>query len=137
MEEQVERLVAMTHQLTPERVKAIAEAYRRAGFPHGTHSVTVARLEGRMSQVTEAMRGMSFGVQMWGMLNAADPHDIADAVQAAKNAGVALATEDLIGRLAYSTREYGRLVDPWFAGFADLPITEKGNEDEQDKSNMP
>lgn len=115
--DQIERLVAMTDELTPEKVFAIETAYMAAGFPHPKYAITAARLVGRMTEVTTALRRMAFGVQMYGLLNDVDTTGI---VEAAKNVGVALTTEDLIGRSAYSIQEYGLLVDPWFAGFTEM-----------------
>lgn len=122
MEEGIERLLDMVDELTPERVFTIETAYMAAGFPHPKYAITAARQAGRLEEVTAVLRRMAFNVQMYGLLNDVDTSGI---VEAAKNAGVALATEDLIGKVAYSTREYGLLVDPWFKGFADLPIGER------------
>ena len=113
----MDRLVAMVDELTEERVFAISVAYAAAGFPHPKYAITAAKLDGRMGDVTSALRRMAFAVQMWGLLNDVD---VSGVIEAAKNAGVGAATWDLIGKTAYSVREYGQLVDPWFKGFTEL-----------------
>lgn len=109
-----DELVNMVDDLTPERIFAIETAYAAAGFPHPKYAITAARQAGRLGEVTTALRRMAFSVQMYGLLNDVDTRGI---VEAAKNVGVGLMTEDLIGKTAYSVREYGQLVDPWFKGF--------------------
>jgi hypothetical protein len=109
-----DELVGMVDELTLDRIFAIETAYAAAGFPHPKYAITAAKQAGRMEEVTEALRRMAFGVQMYGLLNDVDTRGI---VEAAKNVGVGLVTEDLIGKTGYSVREYGQLVDPWFKGF--------------------
>ena len=116
---EVELLVAMADTLTDERVARIADAYRAAGLPHARFSVIAAQQAGRHSEACAAMRDMATSVSLIGLVNDCDPRDISLVVWAAKNAGYAMATEDLIGTFAYSSTEYGKLIDPWFAGFAD------------------
>lgn len=128
MTEGVERLVAMAHMLDAERVSKIAEAYRRRGRPHAMFAFVAAKKAGRSTEVSTAMREMSMMVNLAGIVRGYDPDDIEAVAWAARNAGVAVATEDLIGLLAYSTKEYGDLIDPWFAGFSDMPVTTREEE---------
>ena len=116
---EVELLVAMTDSLTDERVAKIADAYRAAGWPHAMFAVIAAKDAGRHEEACLAMRDMVTSVTMYGLANDYSPRDMDMVMWAARNAGYAMATEDLIGTLAYSSREYGQLIDPWFAGFTD------------------
>lgn len=125
MSEQVNHLIAMAEQLTEERVVLIADAYRKAGFPHVQFSQFAATKEDRHIEATAAMHDVAIVVNLFGMLHDSDPIDLNYAAWAAKNVGYGVATEDLIGIRGYSIHEYARLVDPWFAGFADLPMEER------------
>ena len=115
---EVELLVAMTEKLDDEKVAKIADAYRQAGWPKARFSVVAAKNAGRHEEACTAMKDMVMSVTLLGLVNNYSPKDMDMVLWAAKNAGYAMATEDLIGTLAYSTSEYGRLMDPWFAGFA-------------------
>lgn len=125
MSEEVLALVAMTDMLDEERIVKIADAYRAASLPHARFALAAAKRAGRHEQACEAMKDAVAGVSLFGMLSDCDPRDVDLAAWAARNAGYALATEDLIGTMAYSTSEYSALVDPWFAGFADQPMRER------------
>ena len=114
----VELLVSMTDSLTEERVAKIADAYRSAGWPHARFAVIAARHAGRHEQACSAMSDMVTSVTIYGLANDYSPRDMDMVLWAARNAGYAMATADLIGTLAYSSSEYGQLMDPWFAGFA-------------------
>jgi hypothetical protein len=61
-------------------------------------------------------------VQIFGITFMGDPEDLRQVAWAGNNAGLGIATEDLIGMERYTLDEYSRLVDPWFAGFRDQPI---------------
>jgi hypothetical protein len=123
--EQVEHLVGMTDLLDAERIERIAQAYRARSLPHARLSIIASKKVGRHSEVCTAMRDMATSVQVIGIAREYDPADVALATWAAKNAGVAVATEDLIGTMGYSLSEYIKLIDPWLAGFADLPMKER------------
>lgn len=115
----VELLVQMTESLDDEKVAKIADAYRSAGWPKAHFSVIAAKKAGRHEEACTAMKDMVMSVTFRGLVGNYSPRDMDMVIWAAKNAGYAMATEDLIGTLAYSTSEYGRLIDPWFAGFSD------------------
>ena len=99
---EVELLVAMTDSLTDERVAKIADAYRAAGWPHAMFAVIAAKEAGRHEEACLAMRDMVTSVTMYGLANDYSPRDMNMVLWAARNAGYAMATEDLIGTLAYS-----------------------------------
>jgi hypothetical protein len=114
----VELLIAMTEHLDDEKVAKIADAYREAGWPHARYSVIAAKQAGRHEEACVAMSDMVTSITLIGLANDYNPRDMDMVLWAARNAGYAMATEDLIGTLAYSSSEYGRLIDPWFAGFS-------------------
>ena len=117
MSTEVELLVQMAETLDEEKVGKIAEAYRAAGHPHTMFSMVAAKQAGRHDQACDAMRDVVMNVTIISIVNDYDPLDVDRVLWAGRNAAYAVATEDLIGSFAYSTREYGNLVDPWFAGF--------------------
>lgn len=125
MSDAVEGLVAMVDSLDGERLHKIASAYRDRGRPQPNFSLIAAKHDGRSSAVSNAMKAMSMNLHLRGILEDWDQWEIETAAWAARNAGVALATEDLIGNLGYSSGEYGKLIDPWMSGFDDLPITKR------------
>lgn len=115
---EVELLVAMTESLDEEKIAKIADAYREAQCPHMMFSIVAAKDAGRHEEACVASKDMALSVTLLGLVGDYNPRDMDMVLWAAKNAGYAMATEDLIGTLAYSTTEYGRLIDPWFAGFS-------------------
>lgn len=125
MTEDVERLLALVAMLDAERFSLIADAWDAYGRPHAIHAMTAAKRAGRMVEVCEAMKEMSMSVSLVAILNDWSRADTEKVVWAARNAGVAAATEDLLGTVAYSTREYNTLMNPWIAGFRDVPLREK------------
>lgn len=120
--DQVERLVVMAERLDSEIVAEIAAAYKEHRFPHARFVLIAAKKADRWEEVFQAGRAMSLTVTSLALLNGWDQIDVRYVAWAAMNAGVALATEDLIGTMGYSLVEYANLVDPWFAGF---PIDER------------
>lgn len=114
---QVARLVAMTDRLDDRRIAVIAQAFREEGYPLARFSEIAARASGRQMQAHEARKDMAVGVMAHALANDSDPVDTQLAARAAGNAGLALATEDLIGTYAYTTHEYAKLVRPWFVAF--------------------
>lgn len=125
MDSEVTRLLAMVDLLDDDRIAKIAAAYEERGLPHHTRAWIAASLAGREKAVGQATYEMTTQVQIYGITYQGDPNDIRLVAWAANNAGLGIATEDLIGSLSYSLDEYSRLVDPWFAGFADLPMMER------------
>jgi hypothetical protein len=119
MSVEIELLIAMADNMTAERAAKIADAYRKAGFPHAMFAHVAAKVAGRQVSASTAARDMRTSVTMYAILHDFHPRDVDAAVWAATNAAYAMATEDLIGTSGYSSTEYGRLIDPWFAGFAD------------------
>lgn len=115
----------MVGMLTAERFRLIADAWDAYGRPHAIHAMTAAKKAGRMIEVCEAMKEISTSVSLVSILNDWDRADTEKVVWAARNASVALATEDLLGTVAYSTREYNHLMNPWIEGFKDVPLREK------------
>lgn len=121
LSDQVVRLVASTDRLTAERISIIAEAYANAGRPVATFSEVAAKRAGRWQEVHTARKEMALSVVAMGLTTGGDWEDVKLAMHAAGNVGVGLSTEDLIGSMGYTSREYARLVDPWFSG---LPLHE-------------
>jgi hypothetical protein len=117
LSDQVVRLVASTDRLTPERISLIAEAYLRAGRPIATFSEVAAKRAGRWQEVHAARKEMALSVVAFGLTTGAEWEAIKLASDAAGNAGIGLATEDLIWTMGYTGREYEQLVKPWFAGY--------------------
>jgi len=120
------RLLETVDLLDESRIAAIAVAYREQGRPHQTFAWAAASAAGREKEVGEAANDMTKQVQIYGIAYTGDPEDVRLVAWAGNNAGLGVATEDLIGSTAYSWVEYARLVDPWFAGFTDLPIHHGG-----------
>jgi hypothetical protein len=116
---EVELLIAMADNLSAAQASRIADAYRQAGCPHAMFAHVAAKGAGRQVSASIAARDMRTSVTMYAILHDFHPRDVEPTVWAATNAAYAMATEDLIGTLGYSSTEYGRLMDPWFAGFAD------------------
>ena len=114
---QVARLVATTDKLTNERFSTIAEAFQEAGWPVAKQSMLAAEKADRWIPVHTARKDMAMSVIAFGLATGADEVRLNLVMRAAGNAGVALATEDLIGTLGYTSREYHDLVRPWLAGF--------------------
>jgi hypothetical protein len=121
---EVEKLLLTIDLLDFDRIAEIAAAYREHGRPHARFVWAAAKVAGRSKEVAEAAHAMSQQVQMCGITYPGDPNDVRLVGWAGNNAALAIATEDLIGRTAYSIQEYAQLVDPWFAGFADQPLTD-------------
>jgi hypothetical protein len=122
MSTEVERLLATVDLLTDERIADIAKAYRDKGLPHQKWAWHAAQAADRQQEVGEAANDMSKHVQIFGITFMGDPEDLRQVAWAGNNAGLGIATEDLIGMERYTLDEYSRLVDPWFAGFRDQPI---------------
>lgn len=114
---QVGRLVAMADLLDEDRIMVIAQAFREEGYPLARFSEIAARASGRRMQVHEARKDMAVSVMSYALANDSDPVNTQLAARAAGNAGIALATEDLIGTYAYTSHEYAKLIKPWFAAF--------------------
>jgi hypothetical protein len=127
MTDEVERLITMIDLLDRERIHLIAEAWRERGYPHANWATIAAKRAGaeRHNQACDAMRAMSTGVGLFTILVDVDQVEADAATWAARNAGMAMATEDLMGSLGYSSHEYARLIEPWFAGFADQELKER------------
>jgi hypothetical protein len=117
LSEQVVRLVASTDRLTPERIGIIAKAYADAGRPVATFSEIAAKSAGRWEGVHQARKDMALSVVAFALTGSAEWEDAKLAADAAGNAGIALATEDLIWTMGYTGQEYERLITPWFAGY--------------------
>lgn len=124
LSEQVERLVASVDDLDADKIWLIARAYEARKRPTPNWSLKAANRAGRAGETHEAQKDMFVSVHARGIASEFDERDIGLVAHAAGNAGVALATEDLIGTMGYYTREYAALVEPWFAGF---PPTEREN----------
>jgi hypothetical protein len=122
MSAEIGRLLATVDLLDEDRVKAIALAYREQGMPHQKWAWSAAQAAGREREVGEAAWDMTKHIQMYGITYMGSPEDVRLVAWAGNNAGLGIATEDLIGTARYSIEEYARLVDPWFAGFKDQPI---------------
>jgi hypothetical protein len=118
----VRGLVAMADRLDHERIHLIAEAFRGAGRPTPHGARIAASMAGRGSEAFEARKEVAVAAMVFGVVHLCNEDDLRLASQAAGNAGIALATEDLIGHYGYTMREYTALITPWFAGFADLPL---------------
>lgn len=118
----VERLVAMADGLNSERIATIASTFRTAGRPTPHGARIAATMAGRGTEAFEARKEVAVAAMLYGVMYECDADDLRLVTQAAGNAGIALATEDLIGRFGYTMREYTTLVTPWFAGFADMPL---------------
>lgn len=121
--EQVEGLMRMALRLDEDRTRTVAVAWNDAGRPRPKGALVASRRAGREKETFEAGKAMASVVSIVGMAGEYDRDDVTRAATAARNAGIALATEDLIGMLGYTTREYAGLVEPWFSGFDDEPIT--------------
>jgi hypothetical protein len=118
--EQVEGLIRMTDMLTGDRIDAIVDAFHDKGRPVARFSEFAARRADRWAQTHAARQDMALGVVAFGLTIDADGTKLTLAMRAAGNAGLGMATEDLIGTMGYTSREYASLVDPWFAGFPDV-----------------
>jgi hypothetical protein len=114
--DQVIDLILATDHMTAEQMHAVAEAYNRWGRPVASFSEVAAKKAGRWAEVHLARKDMALTVVALGLTMSAEWDDVRLATHAAGNAGLALATEDLIGTMGYTSREYGRLVGPWFDG---------------------
>jgi hypothetical protein len=121
-----ERMDSMIDALDEQRLERIEVAYMAAGFPHPKYAITASRVAGRLVDVTSLMAQVTMSVTMHCLANGLDMAKADTVAKAAKYAALALATEDLLGTVAYSTKEYGTLIDPWFKGF--------GIEDEKGKA---
>ena len=122
MSAEVARLLATVDLLNEDRIAEIATAYRMHGMPHQRYAWPAASVAGREKEVGEAAYDMTKHVQMYGITYMGDPEDVRLVAWAGNNAGLGIATEDLIGTMQYGIEEYARLVDPWFAGFTDQPL---------------
>lgn len=120
--DEVERLLATVDLLDDDRAATIVAAYRDYRKPQATPARRAARMEGREVGVARAAQVITEHVQMYGITYQGDQNDIRLLGWAATNAAFAIGTEDLIGRHGYSIAEYARLIDPWFAGFDDMPV---------------
>ncbi len=78
-----------------------------------------ARRAGREQQVANAAWDMTKAVNITALIREyVDEEDVRRAAWAANNAGLGVATEDLIGDDDYTIHDFGVLVDAWFKGLA-------------------
>lgn len=124
--QEVEKVLGLASLLNDDRMDVIARAYiDDYGRPHGRFAYAAARMVGRSEYVDRAVRAAAMEVHLRGMLTGMDPRTVEAVAWAAMNAVTAMATEDLIGIGGFTTVEYAKLVEPWFAGFDDMPILER------------
>lgn len=127
---EVLRLLETADLLDSDRIAEIAAAYQAHDRPFPRYCYVAAREAGRETETANAGHDMTRQVEVYGITYAGDPYDVQLVIRASGNAGLAMATEDLIGTEGYSMQEYARLMDPWLAGFLDQPFIEREEEDE-------
>jgi hypothetical protein len=115
MTTEIEKHKATGDLITDDDMQKIMDAYVERGADDGKYAWRAARMVGRESEVAAAAGAMSKEIEINGFDR---PRGlIVIASRAAFDAGVALATKDLLGVAFYGQSDYDRLLYPWRAAF--------------------
>lgn len=111
MFEQVKSLIDLTDFLDEERMRIMGDAYNARGADDARYAWRAAREKDRVQlsanaswDVRQSVEVNAFGYERASMLFCSN---------AAADAGLAVATRDLIGVAWYGQSDYDRLVAPW------------------------
>lgn len=118
--EAVQRLIGMCEMLTPDQMQVIADASTRRGVNRGAWEAWTAARETspeREQQAGAAAWDVEMALQLRGF--DVDETLIRACARAVNDAGLAVATRDLIGVDGYGPWDYDKLMSAWRAGAGD------------------
>lgn len=118
--DEVQNLIAMCETLTVEQMTVIADAVKRRGMNRGAweawDAAKTASSE-RERQAGAAAWDVEMAVSLRGF--SVDQQIVRACARAANDAGLAVATRDLVGVAKYGPWDYDKLMSAWRAGAGD------------------
>jgi hypothetical protein len=118
MTTEIEKHKAAGDVITDSDMHKIMSAYIERGADDGKYAWRAAREAGREAQVASAAGAMSKEIELNGFDRPRGLTVITS--RAAFDAGLAIATRDLIGVAFYGISDYERLLYPWRAAFPEV-----------------